>query len=301
MTRIIAVLAVAGCLVLAGCAAAGHVEASCAGPILEAKPPKVSLDRSFRVHGEGFAVGCNDTGQDRRVPPDNDILLGFRQGERTWQLSKTVADRDYAFGLDLELPYGATPGPAVVSAAGANGTAEARLLVQKREAGGRSRTSGPDITASAPEDPSVPEPPEATLSFGGRTVTGELGTYCWSTGCADAAFPVDGAGDLTPPDTGQLVVPAGSEMVFDFGGGQPSSVGATAYPLDQEDGPSSGPDERVVMPRGERLRVESAGGRTRIRGDLPPGTYLVDVVFVQVVDGDASYLYNVAVSRGTGR
>ncbi len=300
MLRIIGVLAVAGGVLLAGCAAAGHPEASCAGPSLEAEPQKIAPGRSFRVHGEGFAVGCNDTGQDRRVPPDNDILLGFRQGERTWELSKTIASRDYSFGLDLEVPYDAAPGPAVVSASGANGRGEARLVVREQETGERARTSGPDGSASASGDLPGPEPPEATLSFGDRTVTGSLGSYCWSTGCADAAFPVDGSGDLIPPDTGTLVVPAGSEMVFDFGGEQPSSVDATAYPLNQGDGSSSGPGENHGMPQGERLRVERAGGQTRMSGDLSPGAYLVDV-FVQVVDGDVSYSYNVSIRQETQR
>ena len=275
MLRIIAVLAVAGGVLLAGCAAAGHSEDSCAGPTLEAKPNKVSPGRSFRVHGEGFAVGCDGTGGERRLPSDDNILLSVRQGERTWKLFKTVADRDYAFGLDLELPFGVAPGPAVVSASGANGTAEARLLVQEPETGEWAGAYGWVGSASASGDPSEFEPPEATLSFGDRTVTGSPGTYCSPTACFDAAFPVDGSGRLIPPNTGTLVVPAGSEVVFDFGGERPSSVDATAYPLDQGDGASSNGNRG--MPEGKRLRVERAGGQTHISGDLPPGAYLVDV------------------------
>ncbi|MDQ4126839.1 MAG: hypothetical protein M3151_02620 [Actinomycetota bacterium] len=93
---------------------------------------------------------------------------------------------------------------------------------------------------------------------------------------------------------------AGSEIIFDFGGEQPSSVGATAYPLNQADGSASSPCENQGMPEGERLRVERADGQTRISGDLPPGAYLVDV-FIQVIEGDASYLYNVSVRRETKR
>lgn len=296
--RFIAVLAAAGSVLLAGCAAAGHSAASCAGPSLEAKPQKVAPGRSFRVSGEGFAVGCNDTGRHRRVPPDKDILLGFRQGERTWELSTTVADGHYAFGADLEVPGDARPGPAAVSASGANGRIEARLVVQGRETGKRPRTSGQGNGAKASGDLPGPEPPEATLSFGDRTVTGSLGSYCWSSGCADAAFPADESGALIPPDTDTLVVPANSEMVFDFGGERSSSVSATAYPLDQGDGPSTGPGEQQGMPEGKRLRVEGAGGQTRISGDLLPGAYLVDV-FVLVEQGDVSYSYNVSIRQET--
>lgn len=298
MLRIIAVLVAAGGVLLAGCAAAGYSEASCAGPSLEAKPQRVAPGQSFRVSGEGFAVGCNDTGQHRRVPPDKDIRVVFRQGERTWEPMTTVADGHYAFGASLEVPREARPGPAVVSASGANGRTEARLVVQRRETGERARTSGPDNSAEASDDLPGPEPPDATLSFGERTVTGSLGSYCWSLGCLDAAFPADESGALIPPNTDTLVVPAGSEMVFDFGDWRSSSVGATAYPLDQGDSPSTGPEERQGMPKGKRLRVEGAGGETRISGDLPPGAYLVDV-FVLVEQGDVSYSYNVSVRQET--
>ena len=300
MPKVIAVLAVVGCLALAGCAAADHSEASCAGPGLDAEPRNVPLNHSFRVRGEGFAVGCDGTGALRRVPSDDDILLGLRQGERTWKLSKTVADGDYAFGLELELPYGVAPGPAVVTASGANGTAEARLLVREREPGGWARAYVPGESASAPGDLPTHRPPRSTLSFGARTVRGSLGTYCWPMVCADAAFPVDGSGDLIPPDTETLVVPTGSEMVFDLIGEAPSSVTATAYPLDQGEGPAHDTEGNGGMPQGERLRVERTSGQTCISADLPPGAYLVDV-FVQVVQGDASYSYNVSVERGGRR
>ena len=288
MLRVIAILAALGSILLAGCAAAGHPEASCAAPNLEAKPKKVAPGQSFRVHGEGFFVGCNDTGRHRRMPPDNDIRLNFRQGEKTWELSKTVADRLYTFGLNLEVPLDARPRPAVVSASGANGRTEATLVVQKADERARAARQEEGTYDSV----DLVEPPEATLSFGGRTVTGSLGSYCWSSVCADAAFPVDESGDFIPPDTKTLVVPAGSEMVFDFGGEQPSSVSATAYSLNQREGSPSG--GRDGMPEGKRLRIESANGQTRISGDLPPGTYLVDV-FVRVREGDASYSYSVSV------
>jgi len=220
------------------------------------------------------------------MPPDKNIRLIFRQGERTRELSETIADRHYTFGLDLEVPTHARSGPATVIASGTSGKTEARLMVQER--GKRTQTTGPEASTSASVD--LPEPPKATLSFGDRTVTGSLGSYCWSSVCADTAFPVDESGDLIPPNTETLVVPAGSEMAFDFSGEQPSSVSATAYPLNE--GPSSG--ERQGIPEGKRLRVERANGQTRISGDLPPGAYLLDV-FVRVRGGDASYSYNVSV------
>jgi hypothetical protein len=288
LLRVIAVLAAAGAVLLAGCAAASHPEASCTRPNLEAKPQRLAPGQSFRLRGEGFFVGCNDMGRQRRMPPDRDIRLGFRQGERTWELSTADADRLYTFSANLEVPDDARPGHAIAIASGASGRTEARLVV--RETGKRARISGPDAGTNGPGD--LPEPPEATLSFGDRTVTGSLGSYCWSSVCVDTAFPIDKSGALIPPDTKTLVLPAGSEMVFDLGGERPSSVSATAYPLNEREGPSSG--ERGGMPEGKRLRVERANGQTRISGDLPPGACLVDV-FVRVRGGDASYSYNVSV------
>ena len=70
-------------------------------------------------------------------------------------------------------------------------------------------------------------PPESTLSYGGREVTGSLGSYCWSYGssgvCADTA-------GQPPPKRKTLTVPSGSEMVFRYGRrSSPNTVEATAY------------------------------------------------------------------------
>ena len=35
----------------------------------------------------------------------------------------------------------------------------------------------------------IPEPPDSTLSNGGQEVRATLGSYCWSSGCADSFGP----------------------------------------------------------------------------------------------------------------
>ena len=138
------------------------------------------------------------------------------------------------------------------------------------------------------DPPPAPEPPDSVLLFGGRAVTGELGSYCWSSGsggsCVDAVYP------LVPGKEKALVVPAGSEMVFDYGGeAQPGSVRAGAEPL----GADGKPADSLSSP----LKVDGSGGRVTIPAELPAGDYVVDV-FVAVPQGDASYFFRVVVQRG---
>ena len=136
--------------------------------------------------------------------------------------------------------------------------------------------------------PSVPEPPASTLVSGDRAVTGEIGSYCWSSGsggsCVDAVYP------LVPSKKKTLAGPAGSEMVFDYGGNEPTdSVRAGAEPL----GPGGEPANSLSSP----LETAGAsGGRVTIPAELPAGDYVVDVS-VTVPEGDASYYFRVAVER----
>src|SRR5918998_6280682 len=72
------------------------------------------------------------------------------------------------------------------------------------------------------DPPSAPEPPDSALLSGSQAVTGEIGSYCWSSGsggsCVDAVFP------LVPDKDKTLAVSAGSDMVFDYrGGGTPGT------------------------------------------------------------------------------
>ena len=51
--------------------------------------------------------------------------------------------------------------------------------------------------------------PESTLSYGEETVSGELGTYCWSSG---GGASVDAVGVLVNEEA--LTVPADSTLTF---------------------------------------------------------------------------------------
>ena len=138
--------------------------------------------------------------------------------------------------------------------------------------------------------PSAPEPPDSTLGFGGRVVTGDLGSYCWSSGsggsCVDAVFP------LVPDKDKTLAVEAGSGMVFDYGGeAPPDSVRAGAEPL----GPGGEPADSLSSP----VKVDGSGDRVTMPAELPAGDYVVDVS-VTVPEGDASYYFRVVVERDEG-
>lgn len=133
------------------------------------------------------------------------------------------------------------------------------------------------------------KPPESTLGFGARSVPGELGSYCWSSGssglCVDAAYP------QVPRAEKTLTVPAGSVMVFEYGGERPpDQVEAGAEPL----GPRGKPDGRL-----RPLETGRSGVQVNIPADLPAGEHLVNV-FVTVPEGDASYYFRVAVEGETG-
>lgn len=146
-------------------------------------------------------------------------------------------------------------------------------------------------TQGGNQDPlPAPEPPDSALLSGGRAVTGEVGSYCWSSGsggsCVDAVFP------LVPDKEKALAVLAGSDMVFDYGGGAPpGSVRAGAEPL----GADGKPADSLSSP----LEVEGSGDRVTIPAELPAGDYVVDVS-VAVPEGDASYYFRVVVEPDGG-
>jgi hypothetical protein len=123
-------------------------------------------------------------------------------------------------------------------------------------------------------------PPESTLFYGGREVTGSLGSYCWSYGssgvCADTA-------GQPPPKRKTLTVPSGSEMVFRYGGQRsPDMVKARAYPFNKKSGENGS------------LKVHGSGVERTIPATLPPGEYVVEV-YVKELQGDAPYRFRVMV------
>ena len=123
------------------------------------------------------------------------------------------------------------------------------------------------------------KPPESTLSYGGQTVTGVLGSFCWAriagdegesgTGCFDVAeVPI-------PPKAKTLAVPAGATLGFDYGGErQPNSVETGAYPLIRGEA-----GEAI-----EQLEIWRSRDGVRIPAELPAGSCVIDV-FVYVPEG----------------
>jgi hypothetical protein len=134
----------------------------------------------------------------------------------------------------------------------------------------------------------VPEPPGSTLSYGGETVDGGLGTYCWTAGgaggCSDAFAIVLGERVLEAP--------AGATLSFAYGGRALDSLSATAYRADREARGGPRQDDMFLPPaRGagrKDLPVRRSGTRARIVADLPAGEYVLDV-FARMPQGDASY------------
>jgi hypothetical protein len=73
-------------------------------------------------------------------------------------------------------------------------------LVRRQKDGAGSATTQEETTVYKEETTllggpgGIPEPPDSTLSYGGREIQGMLGSYCWSSkilsGCADAAWPL---------------------------------------------------------------------------------------------------------------
>jgi hypothetical protein len=150
--------------------------------------------------------------------------------------------------------------------------------------------NGTEETTVYKEGPTVlelPEPPDSTLSFGGREVKGMLGSYCWYSnnlsGCADAAWP------LIPSKQKTQSVPPGSEMVFRYGGHtSPKTVEVRAYALKKLQ------KKEATMHPDSTLKAHGSGVQRTIPAELPPGEYVLEV-FVREQQGDASYYFRVMV------
>ncbi len=131
--------------------------------------------------------------------------------------------------------------------------------------------------------------PESTLSYGGQTVTGVLGSFCWACIAGDEEESGTGCFDVaevpTPPKEKTLAVPAGATLGFDYGGErQLNSVEAGACPLIRGEA-----GEAIVQ-----LEIRRSGDGVRILAELPAGSYVIDV-FVYVPAGDASYYFRALV------
>jgi hypothetical protein len=157
----------------------------------------------------------------------------------------------------------------------------------------------------------LPQPPDSTLSYGGREVRGTLGTYCWNfsggssasagggwnrssasagSGCVDM-FDVP-----IPPKQQTLTVPSGSEMVFRYGGqASPNrkTVEAKAYPLNKLH-----KNAQDVRPPHRSLQAHGSGVERTISAELPPGEYVVGVFFEEEGSADqhqVNYYFRIMV------
>jgi hypothetical protein len=131
-------------------------------------------------------------------------------------------------------------------------------------------------------------PPDSTLSYGGQEVRGSLGSYCWGDTCADMAYPV-----RLPKQT--LAVPAGSEMVFRYGGRKsPDKLEIHVNPLDKKDTSSASADPNLSR----SLKALGSGVERTIPVEVPPGEYVVRVYVEESQPlglGQADYFFRIMV------
>jgi hypothetical protein len=172
--------------------------------------------------------------------------------------------------------------------------------------GGKSGSESPERTAGS-EPPGGTDgagPPRSTLSYGGETVTGALGTYCWtqtpsgedtllSGGCVDAVG--------VPVNEETLTVPAGSALTFAYGGKKLDSLSISAHRIGRGNHLERMGDVSVLVPgeggkgnRTIRLQIHRFGDRARVAAEVPAGEYVVEA-FVRVPQGDAVYGFRVVV------
>ena len=163
---------------------------------------------------------------------------------------------------------------------------------------GGDELSGPREGDQAPQTTMMvagSEPPGTTLSYGGETVEGGLGTYCWTAGGAGAC--ADAVGILL--EGGALKAPAGATLSFAYKGRELDSLGVGAYRAGRE-GEGGGREDDVFVPpyRGDggakSLNVRRSGTRASIAADLPAGEYVLDA-FATMPEGDASYGFRLTV------
>jgi hypothetical protein len=162
------------------------------------------------------------------------------------------------------------------------------------------RTDGSERSDGA----SGSRPPRSTLSYGGETITGALGTYCWtqtpsgddtlfSGGCADAVG--------VPVSEETLRVPAGSTLTFAYGGKKLDALDVSAHRIGQGNhlekvagGSVLVPDEGGKGYRTIRLQIHRFEDGAHVAAELPVGEYVV-AAFVRVPQGDAVYGFRVVV------
>jgi hypothetical protein len=131
-------------------------------------------------------------------------------------------------------------------------------------------------------------PPNSTLSYGGETARGALGTYCWKSGCADSV------GIVAYKD--ELRVPGGATVTFAYEGRKLDLIEVVAYRIGSKNQPEQMGRKILLIPagKGTELPARRSGTRAQITAELPAGRFVVDV-FATTPEGDASYGFLIAV------
>ena len=168
--------------------------------------------------------------------------------------------------------------------------------------GNSGRTPEAKTTANGTEETTVlkeettvlglPEPPDSTLSNGGREVKGTLGSYCWSSGNSSENMStcVDSIGPTIASKQDTLTVPPDSEMVFRYGGqNPPKTVEAGAYSLKKLKKTGG-----VVRPD-RTLKAYGSGVQRTIPAKLPPGEYVLEVSIGANEQNGADYYIRIVV------
>jgi hypothetical protein len=131
-------------------------------------------------------------------------------------------------------------------------------------------------------------PPNSTLSYGGETARGALGTYCWKSGCADSV------GIVAYKD--ELRVPGDATVTFAYEGRKLDLIEVVAYRIGSKNQPEQMGRKILLIPagKGTELPARRSGTRAQITAELPAGRFVVDV-FATMPEGDASYGFLIAV------
>ena len=174
--------------------------------------------------------------------------------------------------------------------------------VAERGDGAGSATKQEEPTANGTEETTVlqeettilafPEPPDSTLSYGGREVEGTLGSYCWSSGASSESMAtcVDSIGPTIASKQERLTVPPNSEMVFRYGGQDPpKTVEAGTYSLNKLKKAGG------VVRHDHSLKAHGSGVQRTIPAKLPPGEYVLEVSIGANEQNGADYYFRILV------
>ncbi len=158
------------------------------------------------------------------------------------------------------------------------------------------QTSGGSGASGSPERDDF-GPPESTLFFGGKSLTGELGGYCWKGPWKGEPFARCTEASGYPVTEEALTVPTGSNLTFVYGETKLDSLSVTAHRIGRGARFEEIAGTRILVPtakEGTRLPVRRSGNRACIAADLPAGQYAINF-FARMPQGDAFYGFLVTI------